>query len=90
MAADGSEDSGENTGSTGIIDKEQKFQDDMDSIFKYISAQTYPESMKRDSKKDFRRKCALFKITDGALYYIGAKQGMCHFTITHFFIIFII
>ena len=51
MAADGSEDSGENTGSTGIIDKEQKFQDDMDSIFKYISAQTYPESYHARSPK---------------------------------------
>ena len=58
-----------------IVDKELKFQNDMDSIFKYISNHTYPEGMKRDGKKDFRRKCALFKVTDGSLYYIGIKQG---------------
>ena len=36
-----------------IVDKELKFQNDMDSIFKYISNHTYPEGMKRDGEKRF-------------------------------------
>lgn len=53
-----------------------RFADNVRNIFDYCLNQAYPEGLSRDQKKEFRRKCRNFTIEDGALLYIGHKEGM--------------
>ena len=54
-----------------VEDKFTKFESSIKEVVTYIADQKYPDGLSRDQKKDFRRKCKCYTLTEGVLYYVG-------------------